>query len=306
MLVAVTLAEDGESNLFVVQLFAQLAYLRVVHNDRDLGGAAPGIQKGFDPVPFSFSAEARFLCLGHRVVQILQLIDHAVLAFLAGLRALPVFSQSEFGFLDLELIFIRLFAEHANGVGRRQHLFFEVLLDVLLGYPGGKIRGQFRIGMIHVNVNDGGVTFWHNAETSLERPGEVTLGASVGEEAGIPVQTERLDDLFAQGAALHDLDLGVEVLVVTRIGAQYVLDIQHLHRFRCHLQRSRRPVNGGLVVGVDEIDRQYGQKRNESHPFVFEDNQEIMSPMQTDRGAPPAGSALLPVRVIGNEGLHGG
>ena len=139
----------------------------------------------------------------------------------------------------------------------------------------------------------------------LERPGKVTLGTRVCKETGIPIQSQRLDDLLTQRAALHDFNLRVNILFVTRISAHHILDIQHLHRIRSHFHRSRRTVNGCLAIRVDEIDCQYAKKRKERHPFVFEDHQEVMSPMQTARRTPSGGSPLLAVGVIGNKGLHG-
>ncbi len=93
MLVAITFAQDSEGNFFIIQFLAQVTHLCIIHDGRYLGRSPSGIQQSLDPVPLGLGVEPYLLGLCHGGIQILQLIDHAALAFFAGLGALSVLGE---------------------------------------------------------------------------------------------------------------------------------------------------------------------------------------------------------------------
>ncbi len=89
-----------------------------------------------------FLQQAVGLGLGHRAVEIGQLLHHDVLAICDRQRVglLAVVLQRGFGRFDLRALLLELLGEPCGRVARRRKAELEVLLDVGLGDPVGDLR----------------------------------------------------------------------------------------------------------------------------------------------------------------------
>ncbi len=222
------------------------------------------------------AGDALGLGLAELVLELLELLVGDVVLLLGedqvGLAGVGL--EGVLGLFELDLDFLHLVLEELAGVLGGLPAGVEVLLNELRGEGVGEVGGGPGVGGVHGDIDEAGVGLGADLEgvrghldgflagVAVFRGGEVE-GLAPGGEAGA-VRDEGLvaglglfDGALNEGAALEDLDLGLDVdlgVVAVAAGVGRV-DVLHVHEVvveALDLEGGAGLVDGGLGEGEED------------------------------------------------------